>query len=118
MVSASYDADDRVMQASRPSRTSLTAWGRAHLAWAVVVVGGFALMLGAAALSEQPEGTCSGIGWGCTVSGPDAALLLLFFMGPLVLGVLLVGHLAIGVVHRIAKRTHRAVSSAADPGPS
>ena len=115
MASMVFSGDHRDMSSNRWNLKRLTPWGRAHLAWAVVMVGGLALMLGGAALSEQPEGTCSGIGWGCTVSGPDSAVLLLFFLGPVAAAVLLAGHLVIGVVHWIAKRIHRDVGSAADP---
>lgn len=77
------------------------------MGWAALIVGVFALVLGGAALSGQPEGTCSGIGFGCELAGPDLALLLLIFVGPMVLGVLLAGHIVIAAVHRIASRIER-----------
>ena len=102
------------MGIDRQGRSSRTVWGRAHIGWAALVVGVFALVLGGAALSEQPEGSCSGIGFGCELSGPDLAWLILVFLGPLVLGVLLAGHLVIGAVQWIASRIEGRAAHDAD----
>jgi hypothetical protein len=107
MVPSTHDVDDRDMDINRLRWSNLTGWGRAHMGWAILVVGLFAVMLTGAALSDQPEGTCSGIGWGCELAGPDLALLILMFVGPLVLGVLVAGHALIGIVHMIARRAER-----------
>ena len=107
MASMPFNADDSDMGIDRQGRSRRTVWGRAHIGWAALVVGVFALVLGGAALSSQPEGSCSGIGFGCELAGPDLALLLLIFVGPVVLGVLLAGHIVIAAVRRIASRVER-----------
>jgi len=81
----------------------LTPWGRTHVCWAGFVIGGFVLVLIGAALSGQPEGSCSGIAFGCRLSGPDLALLLAIFVGPVVLVALGVGHTVIGLVHAVTR---------------
>ena len=94
----------RHMNGKRLSWNNLTTWGRAHLCWASVVLGVFLVALIGAAVSQQPEGTCTGIGFGCQVSGPDMALLLLLFGGPVVLAVLALGHAVIGIAHVLSRR--------------
>ena len=107
MVSTPSNADDSDMGIDRQGHSSRTVWGRAHMGWAALVVGVFALVLGGAALTELPEGSCSGIGFGCELAGPDLALLILMFVGPAVLGVMLAGHIVIAAVHWIAGRVER-----------
>ena len=77
------------------------------MCWATLVVGVFVVVVTGAALSEQPENTCSGIGWGCELAGPDLALLILIFLGPVVLAVLVVGHAVIAGAHAIARGIER-----------
>jgi uncharacterized integral membrane protein len=114
MASTPFHVDDPDMVIDRQGRSSRTVWGRAHMGWAALVVGVFALVLGGAVLSDQPEGSCSGIGFGCELAGPDLALLILIFVGPAVLGVLLAGHIVIAAVHRIASRIERRQGHGAD----
>ena len=80
MVSTPLNADDSDMGIDRQGRSSRTVWERAQMGWAALVVGVFALVLGGAALDDQPEGSCSGFGFGCQLAGPGLALLILIFV--------------------------------------
>lgn len=100
-------AHHRRMNIDRLKWSNLTPWGRTHLCWASFVVGGFLLALVGAAVSRQPEGTCSGIGFGCQLSGPDLAVLIAIFIGPMVLVALGAGHALIGIAHAVIRRTGR-----------
>ncbi len=55
MASMPFDAEDSDMGIDRPGRSRRTVWGRAHMGWAALIVGVFALVLGGAALSGQPR---------------------------------------------------------------
>ena len=75
-----------------------------HAVWAGIIVIPFVLWLAALSQSELPEGTCSGIGWGCELAGWDAVGITLIFVGIPLLFVLLVGHLIIGLSQWIRSR--------------
>lgn len=71
---------------------------RAHATWASVVIALVLIMLGMAASTEQPEGVCSGIGWGCELSGAALAGFVAMLIVPVAVVVLPVGHLLISAV--------------------
>jgi len=73
----------------------------AHVTWFAIVAIFSAVTLIGAYRSEQPEGRCTGIGWGCTVSGPDLAGLIAIFAGPFVVAIWLAGHAAIGLARKL-----------------
>ena len=75
-----------------------------HAVWAGIIVIPFFLWLAALSQKELPEGTCSGIGWGCELAGWDAVGITLIFVGVPLLFVLLVGHLIIGLSQWIRSR--------------
>lgn len=77
---------------------------RAHSVWALVVVVVVGVMLGAAASTEQPEGVCTGIGWGCQVSGSDLAVLVAMLVVTVAVVILLIGH---GVISAIGSMVWR-----------
>jgi hypothetical protein len=62
------------------------------------------LILISAATTDQPDGQCSGLGWGCTLSGGDLAWFIAAFLIPPAVVVLIVGHLAIWAVQRHRRR--------------
>ena len=80
----------------KPKRPRSKAW-LPHTVWAgVIVIPFFASML-ALSQTELPEGTCSGIGWGCELAGWDAVGIVVLFFGIPLLLILLFGHLIIGL---------------------
>jgi len=85
-----------------PRHARLAVWP--HVVWAGLVVTVVVAVLLAAASTTQPDGQCTGIGWGCTVSGGDLAALLAVFLVPPAVIVLLVGHLTIWAVQRWRRR--------------
>jgi len=75
-----------------------------HAVWAGIIVIPFLLWMAALSQTELPEGTCSGIGWGCEVAGWDAVGIAVLFIGIPLLLVLLLGHLIIGLAQWIRSR--------------
>jgi hypothetical protein len=64
--------------------------------------------MGVVSQSELPPGQCSGIGWGCSLTGWDAVGIGLIFIGVPLLFLLLVGHLIIGAAQVIRSRRRAA----------
>lgn len=79
-------------------RHRLSPWP--HVIWDCVVIAVVALILVGAANTDHPENQCSGIGWGCTLSGGDLAAFVAFLIVPPALFVLTAGHLVIWVTQR------------------
>lgn len=75
-----------------------------HTVWAGVIVVPFVLWMAALSQTELPEGTCSGLGWGCEVAGWDAVGIALIFVGVPLLLVLVVGHVIIGLAQWLRSR--------------
>ena len=71
-----------------------------HAVWAGTVLVPFAVYLVWLWRTTLPSGTCSGIGFGCSLAGDDAVEVALVFLGvPLAL-LWFTGHLVIAVVDR------------------
>lgn len=85
-----------------PNRRRLSPWP--HVIWGCVVVAVVALLLVAVGETAHPESQCSGIGWGCTLSGGDLAAFVALLIVPPALIVLAVGHLVIWAVQRWRRR--------------
>ncbi|MEV2237189.1 hypothetical protein [Micromonospora sp. NPDC049891] len=81
-------------------RTGAPPVGRAAavlVGWYAVVLVGFALWI-AMLPTENTDGSCEGIGFGCTPAPRDGALLLAIFYGlPLLAGSFLVSLIALGI---------------------
>lgn len=80
-----------------------------HAVWAGIIVIPFTAWMIWLSQTELPDGTCSGIGWGCEVAGWDAVGIALLFVGVPLLFVLLCGHLIIGLAQWL--RSRRQVTS-------
>jgi hypothetical protein len=75
-------ADDQAMRtkphgAAPPLRRALTPW----LLYLATLCSALPIAGIVAAASPQPPGACSGIGWGCSLYGWDAAGFLLLLVG-------------------------------------
>ena len=71
-----------------------------HVMWFGLVAGFVGVILLAAGSTDHPEGQCSGIGWGCTLSGGDLAAFVGGYLVPPALIVLGLGHLVIAAIQR------------------
>lgn len=90
----------------KPRRQRSKLW-LPHAVWAGVLVIPFAAWMVALSQTELPEGTCSGMGWGCSLAGWDAVGIALLFIGIPLLLVLLFGHLIIGLAQWLRSRRQR-----------
>jgi hypothetical protein len=79
-----------------------------HAVWAGVIVIPFLVWMLALSQTELPEGTCSGIGWGCELAGWDAVGIVVLFFGIPLLFILLFGHLVIGLAQWLRSRRENA----------
>ena len=71
-----------------------------HALWAGAVIVPLAVYLVWLSRTTLPNGTCSGIGFGCSLAGDDAVEIALVFLGvPLAL-LWFAGHVVIAVVDR------------------
>ncbi|MGB5187504.1 MAG: hypothetical protein WBO84_10305 [Acidimicrobiia bacterium] len=82
-----------------------------HAIWAAMVIVPFLFVLVSVFQTEIGPGECSGIGWGCELSGADGAGIVLIFLGIPALVVLLLGHLVIGLVQWLRGRSSVAQQS-------
>src|SRR6185436_5527075 len=94
--------DRRMGSPAPPGRRQVSPWP--HVIWACLVIAVVAVLLVAAASTEQPEGQCSGIGRGCTLSGGDLAELVAAFILPPAFVVLMAGHVVIRTAQRRRRR--------------
>ncbi len=69
-----------------------------HLIWFLAVALPVTWLIIGAGQTEQQPGQCSGIGWGCSLSGSDAAAFVAIIVVPPALAILAIGHGVIGVV--------------------
>jgi len=76
-----------------------------HAIWAAIVIAPFLFVLVSVFQTEIGPGRCSGIGWGCELSGADGAGIVLIFFGIPALIALLVGHLVIGLAQWLRSRS-------------
>jgi CHASE2 domain-containing sensor protein len=83
-------------------RTGRSRWP--HVIWATIVVAVVSVFLFAVSRTEQPAGQCSGLGWGCTLSGGDLAAFTATLIVPPAVLVLLIGHVIIAIVQQLARR--------------
>ena len=75
-----------------------------HLIWAGFIVSVVAALLIAVAQTDQPAGQCSGLGWGCTLSGADLAAFAAMLVVPIALVVMAIGHVLVAFVQSLRKR--------------
>ncbi len=61
-------------------------------------------LLVAIAQTDQPEGQCTGLGFGCTISGADLAAFAAMYIVPVALVLLAVGHAVIALVQNLRRR--------------
>lgn len=64
----------------------------------------FGLYLGWLSQTELPDGQCSGLGWGCSLAGWDAAGIAAVLYGVPVALLWLTGHLVIALLRRRRRR--------------
>lgn len=84
-------------------------WAR-HALWAGTLLVPFAVYLAWLSQTSLPSGTCSGIGFGCSLAGGDAVEVALLFLGiPLAL-LWLTGHVVIGVIIAVGDRRRQAAA--------
>ena len=99
------NSNTRGSQAQPPRRRSSKRW-EPHVVWAGIIVVPFVAWMLWLSQTELPEGTCSGIGWGCELAGWDAVGIALLFIGIPLLLALLAGHAIIGLAQWIRSRRH------------
>jgi hypothetical protein len=63
-----------------------------HAVWAAIVLVPLTFLTIVLAMSKPAEGQCSGIGWGCELTGTDAAAIFLIIIGIPVAVIWLAGH--------------------------
>jgi phosphoglycerol transferase MdoB-like AlkP superfamily enzyme len=98
-------SDPNGSQAQLPRRRRSKVW-EPHAVWAGIIVFPFVAWMLWLSQTELPEGTCSGIGWGCELAGWDAVGIALLFVGIPLLLVLLAGHAIIGLAQWIRSRRY------------
>lgn len=74
-----------------------------HIAWAALVVGVVGLILLAVGQTRLSQGQCSGIGFGCSLGGADAAGFFAILIVPPAIGILAVGHALIAVAQHLSR---------------
>ena len=76
-----------------------------HAVWFALPIIVYAGMVLAAGQTKPTPGVCSGIGWGCELSGSDAAAFAAILLALPAIGVLLAGHIVIAVVRRVRRNS-------------
>ncbi len=85
-----------------------------HAIWFALPVTVFIGLVVAAGRTKPTPGVCSGIGWGCELSGSDAAAVAAILLALPAVCVLLAGHVVIALVQRVRRNADSSTPTQSD----
>lgn len=90
--------EPRKIAVMETTRNRMPRSRKPHVIWTLAVFIPAGAILLAASLTTLPDGQCSGIGFGCSLAGPDLAVLMAYVVVPPAVAIWIIGHVIILMV--------------------